>query len=355
MKKFSIIFCILVLFLSVQSFAIPKGPCDVKATCCDKAPPGPFAFSYPQDVGLACPRDFYTYGEFLLMKASEDGLDYGLTNTTAPAPPVIGEVVGFSSRSQEWDWRPGFRAGFGAYLNHDQWSMDATWTYIRIKADSQIDVENPNNIIAFFIPQQAPNIFQTLSARWSGDFNTMDISVGKPYHVSRYFVSHPMLGIRTAWIDQDFHVRHFSRPSLAKMNAFFKNDFWGVGLRALYRGEFRLGSDWVIFGKTAFSLLFGKFDVTSHSEPLISGGYSITESFYDAEPNVEFGLGVCWNKFFHKNQYRVSFNAAYEFHHWWDQNRLKYALNPFINAAIFESTKSDLSFNGFSFGLHLEF
>jgi len=173
MKKFSIIFCILTLFLSVQSFAIPKGPCDVKDACCDEAAPGPFAFSYPKDVVLACPRDFYTYGEFLYMKGSEEGLDYGVTDTLAPiASPIVGEIIGFSSRSQEWDWSPGFRAGFGAYLNHDAWSVNVNWTYIRIKADSAFSVEPPNFINPLLIYEVfPPSPYLATSARWSGDFN----------------------------------------------------------------------------------------------------------------------------------------------------------------------------------------
>jgi len=47
------------------------------------------------------------------------------------------------------------------------------------------------------------------SSRWSGDANTFDMMIGKSYHVSRYFVSNPMFGVRAAWIDQDYHIKYF--------------------------------------------------------------------------------------------------------------------------------------------------
>jgi len=137
-----VVFTLLGVLFATSAFAIPKGPCDVKDACCDEATPGPFAFSYPEDIDLACPRDFYVHGDFLLMKPTEEGLEYAMeqdTLTVGPPPaggqfPLsVGKVKGFSSGSQEWDWRPGFRIGVGFYTNHDAWNFDFNWTYFRIK------------------------------------------------------------------------------------------------------------------------------------------------------------------------------------------------------------------------------
>ena len=56
------------LLAATTAYAIPKGPCDKpKDVCCEEPAPGPFAFNYPKDVGLSCPRDFYLYADFLIM------------------------------------------------------------------------------------------------------------------------------------------------------------------------------------------------------------------------------------------------------------------------------------------------
>ncbi len=61
------------LTASTSLYAIPKGPCEAKApdVCCDEPKPGPFAFAYPTDMGLSCPRDFYVHVDGLLMQANK--------------------------------------------------------------------------------------------------------------------------------------------------------------------------------------------------------------------------------------------------------------------------------------------
>jgi len=347
------------LFVTTSAFAIPKGPCDQpKDVCCEDPAPGPYAFSYPKDVGLSCPRDFYAHGEFLWMKPSEEGLEYAMEQDAATEntfPLENGKIKSFSSGSQEWDWRPGFRVGFGFYNDFDSWNIDVNWTYLRMKADSVSEVTGAGfNLLPLLYPPTGALAIQHASARWSGDFNTLDLMVGKPYHVSRYYVSNPLFGIRAAWIDQDYHVRYFQ--NYLKKNVFHKNDYWAVGLRGAYEGDFLLGSGWFIYGKAAYSLLFGKFDTSqsSDNDTTTIAKYKVEDSFYSVQPNAELAMGFSWSKFFHKNQYKVALKVGYEFHHWWDQNQIRkfFDTNPVATDTV---SRGDLSFNGFMFGLHIDF
>ncbi|NGX36414.1 MAG: hypothetical protein K1000chlam1_01260 [Candidatus Anoxychlamydiales bacterium] len=357
-----------VLFIS-SAHSIPKGPCDeVMDVCCEEAV-GPFAFSYPKDVGLSCPRDFYVHGEFLWMKPSEEGLEYAIDQND-PASSAhtfelhVGKIKGFSRDSDEWDWKPGFRAGFGFYGMQDQWQFAADWTYLRIKADSDVTNGGFGTLLGLFLPPIGtllPALVEMshASARWSGNYNTMDIMIGKPYHVSRYFISNPMFGIRTGWIDQDYHVRYYINN--VERSVWLKNDFWGAGLRGYYEGQFLLGSGWSIYGKAAFALLFSKFDISQESDITIGNviisreqQYKTEDSFYSVQPNAELGMGISFSKYYHKNQYQVSLKVGYEFHHWWDQNQARkfFDQDPAANDTV---SRGDLSFNGFMFGLHFEF
>ncbi len=248
-------------------------------------------------------------------------------------PLLVGKIKGFSRGSDEWDWRPGFRIGFGFYGMHDQWQLAADWTYFRIKADSDVTNGGSGFLLGMFMPPLSTfsliNInIPHASARWSGDYNTMDIMIGKPYHVSRYFVSNPMFGIRTGWIDQDFHVRYYINN--IERSVWLKNDYWGAGLRGFYEGQFLLGGGWYIYGKAAFALLFGKFDISQESDMVLGSGtgasefqYKTEDSFYSVQPNAELGMGISFSKYYYKNQYQVSLKIGYEFHHWWDQNQAR--------------------------------
>ena len=116
----NIIYKLLAVTLLITSTvgAIPPAPCDPQPcnVCCEDPKPGPFAFSYPQELTLSCPQDFYIWGEFLYMQAKEDGLDYGITagNDNAEYFPVTSsKVLGFSNDHHDWDYNPGLRVGFG--------------------------------------------------------------------------------------------------------------------------------------------------------------------------------------------------------------------------------------------------
>nr|NGX36413.1 hypothetical protein [Candidatus Anoxychlamydiales bacterium] len=298
------------------------------------------------------------HGEYLLIKPSEEGLEYAMDqNATGGAFPLqVGKVKGFSTGSDEWDWRSGFRVGFGFYAMHDQWNVSADWTYFRIKSDSDVSNGGSGVLLPLWWPPTGINLnIPHASSRWSGDYNTMDIMLGKPYHVSRYYISNPMFGIRAGWIDQDYHIRYYLNN--IERNVWLKNDFWGVGLRGYYEGTFLLGSGWSLYGKAGFSLLFGKFDISQESDTTVvspSVQYKTEDSFYSVQPNSELGFGFSWAKFFHNNQYQVSLKVGYEFHHWWDQNQARrfFDADPVANDTV---SRGDLSFNGFMFGLNFEF
>jgi len=324
MKKILIFICLTTCFLTSHIFAIPKGPCDEpQDVCCEEAV-GPYAFSYPQDHGLACERGFNVHGEFLLMKTSEEGLDYAMSNidsaTTWVFPVEIGKVEGFSSGSQEWDWRPGFRVGFGSNNTFDQYQISINWTYIRIKGTAQANkLTGDGDFLPLFLPPiNVVNTFslQDASAKWSGDFSTLDITLGKPYHVSRY---------------------------LAGFNT-----------------QFIASKNWSIYTKTIVSLLFGKFDLSQHASwtdletsPSASA-YNVEDSFYSVQPNAELGAGLAWSNFFDDGQYLVSIKVGYEFIQFWDQNQLRrfFDLDPAANDTV---SRGDLSFNGFQFAINIDF
>ena len=104
-----VLFSVAAMLFSTSAIAIPNDPCAPKDACCDEPAPGPFAFAYPKDVGLSCPRDFYAHGEFLWMKPSEEGLEFAMDQDASSNyifPLTNGKVHGFSTGSQEWDWRP---------------------------------------------------------------------------------------------------------------------------------------------------------------------------------------------------------------------------------------------------------
>ena len=356
------------LLAATSAFAIPKGPAESRLSDprqmdqCAEVKPGPYAFNYSKDMGLACPSDFYVYGEYILMEAKEEGLEYAITQTDATTPTTFdlsgGNIEGPSNGHHDWEWNSGFRAGFGFYMNHDAWNLDLKWTYIHIKNDTSSTMHNDGTLIPLWLPPSVTvgQTQKTASARWKAKLNTLDLSMAKPYHVSRNFIANPFFGVRAAWIDQDYHARYggiWATFDGAQVDS--SNNYWGIGLRGGFGSEFLMGAGWSLFGNLSASLLYSKFDVTQ--QLALSGyAYEIDSDFYDNVPNVELVLGLSWGHFLNKNNSHIGIKVAYEFHDWFNQNQMRRFFGDSGNIAANDTvSRGDLTLNGFSFRIQIDF
>lgn len=371
-NKLKNILACLVLLCMTSAFAMPKGPkkpYPEKKSKIEEIEPGPFAFSYPKDLNLASPNDFYFFGQFLLMQVKQDGMEYGVTQNNLPAvagndanvfPLMGGEIQGHSTNSHHWRWNYGCRLGCGFYLNHDSWNVEAQWTYIRFKEDTGKNVRTGELLSLWLPPSLLPESHTNLavSERWTGNLNTFDLSIGKPYHVSRYVVLHPFFGLRAAWIEQDMTSRNGGTYEFTvedtNLDMTAKNDFWAVGIRGGLNSEWKVGAGFSLFGNISTSLLFSHFDVDQslsfHNETFVD----LEHDFYTNTPNLELGVGLGWSTKFSKDKYRVSLKGLYEFHEWWYMNRMRRFFDdksPSANADL----KGDLMINGFSFAIQFDF
>ena len=358
------------LLASTSAYSIPKEPCDIlqPPACCEKVQPGPFAFTYPKDVGLACPRDFYVFGDLLFLKAAEDGLDYAIEDSTAGSvafPVAPGNIHGMSTQAHDWNWNYGARAGFGFYLNHDQWNIETRWMYLRINND-KTSYAPGETLSPLWAPVQLITTSERASERWTATMNIFDICLGKPFHASRYFVLNPNFGIRAAWIDQDLLTRYswfYSFPahpfvSNGIVEISSSNNYWGVGIRGGLNSEFLLGSGWALFGNFGLSMLFSKFEIKQDSNGFVqssNGDFEVHNDFYSNVPNLDLTFGMSFSHLFSKNKNMMSFKLAYEFHEWFQQNHLRRFYSNTNFAYNQEVVHGDLTLNGLSFRVQFDF
>lgn len=319
-----------------------------------------FAFSYSKNTGPACCRNVFMHGEFLLFRPIEQGLEYAIEqdrtgDSENSFPLTNGNIDGFSANSKQWAWRPGGRIGLGFYSNLEKWNFEILWTYVNIN-DHSSKTRSSGVFLPLFLPPIQPSNIQRAKAHWSGNFNTFDVFMGKPYHVSRYFISNPSFGLKGAFINQDYHVTYY--PNGTPRNAHAKNDYWGIGLRGFYEGQFILGCGWTIYGKAAYCLLFGKFDISQRADEigdvtLWSTDYHTNYGFYDVQSNTELGFGLSFKIYSSSNQY-TTLKLGYEIHQWLEQNQLRkfYDVNPGSSDTL---SRGNLSLNGVMFEILLEF
>lgn len=349
--------------------AIPKGPCDRPAeeVCCDNPKPGPFAFAYPMDLGLSCPRDFYIHLDGLALQAKQDGMEFAIQDDTGMATPPIqyGKVQGFADKSGSWDYNPGLRFGFGFFLDHDCWSVDFNWTWVNITNYAH---GNATNSTGTSIPlwmlgsddQGGIESNREANAVWKASYNIIDLSLGKPYHVSRYVVFNPFFGIRGGYIDQHFSARYQGNPGTNAGGTVHHgdNDFRGVGLRLGINTDWIVGKGWNLFANISSSLLASKFEVSQNmtftGAQAANEGFDIKSDQYQNAANFELAVGIAWSKYFDRNKYRIGLRAAYEFAEWFNQLRMRKFFSGAPGYASDTVSGGDLSLNGFSLRLQLD-
>jgi len=377
------------MLLASSAFAIPQGPCgpcgacgEVRDVCCDKPAPGPFAFAYPKDIGLACPNDFYVFGEFLYMQAKEDGLEYAITDSPCdpwtPAnnpndlrfPVTNGDVQGFCNGSENWHWNPGFRVGVGFYMNHDAWNIEGVWTNLNITDSASTSPAGNARLIPLWMVGD-PDVYLGEvrgAARWKTDFNTLDIHLGKPHHVSRHFVLTPHFGLRFVSIDQHYSVQYSSGwndASAKPPGSTFDGsiDFCGIGSRIGVDSEWILGCNAGFYANLAASIIYGKYNV----DQTWRGGPDEDKNDSEAmnsdldfdvcanAANFEMQMGVFWGMFFCDMKYHVGMRLGWEFHYWYDQNQFRKwndNLVPIYNDTV---SRGDLTLSGLAFRLQFDF
>ena len=354
------------LLAASGAYAIPPDPCNPpKQVCCEKPAPGPFAFAYEKDLGISCPTNFYAEAALLLMQPKEEGLEYAIENSSSTNTGIFplhdGDIDGYSTSNHHWDWNLGFRAGIGFTINHDAWNIDLKWTYLRLKDDTSDSIRGTGALIPLWLPPNVTvNQGVSASMRWSGDLNAFDLRLGKAFHVSRYLIMNPYFGIRAGWIDQRFTMRHFGNflygnytTTDPEMDA--ENDFWGVGTRIGFDSEWLLNGGWKLFANAAAAILYGKFDVKQQLA-LVSTQIDLHHEFYTHVPTLDLEIGIAWGIPFAEDKYYFDLALAYEFHEWFDQNRMRRFLDS--SGAIASNMavpNGDLSFSGLSFKVGIDF
>ena len=352
----------LALLATTSLSAIPRDPCEPIAppVCCEEPKPGPFAFAYPFDLELNCPRDFYVHVDGLAMQAKQDGMEFVIQNSSATDGTTLsqGTVEGFSSNANSWDYNPGMRFGLGFYLDHDAWQLDFNWTWINV---TNYQLANTTTSGGHLIPlwldgsgMSSANFGFRSSAVWRADYNTFDISLGKPYYVSRYLIFNPHFGIRGGWIDQHFSVSYGETTPGNRVIAHGDNNFWGVGARAGLDTDWVLGKGWCLFGNFAASLLCGKFEISQNFNIINTDNVVVDHKYYQNTPNFEIVLGIGWGKYFNKKRNHVALRAAYEFHEWFDQLNMRKFFTGSHHYANDTVSRGNFTLNGFSLKLQFD-
>lgn len=340
---------------------------NMRDSCKKEKPQSNFGFSYPKDLDLCDPYDFFFHVEGLAFQAMETGTSFLISNKAAVGTSLTNASIGgFSGEDNNWGYNFGTRIGAGGIINHDAWNVDATWTWLNMTDSQKFTASSPGALIPLWFPGVSATITSAASgARASGTWqcimNVLDTAMGKAYHVSRKVVFNPHFGLRFAWLNHHYGAHYSGTGIVSDPNNIFhaKNDFWGVGARFGVDTDWMLGYGFKLFANASTSILSGKFKINEKftlpsSVPAIN--VNLTDDFHMNVPNLEISLGADWGTYLDCNRYYLCFRAGYEFQVWWDQFNVRKISGGAIDGSFQNDavSRGTLSLNGFTLRVQLD-
>ena len=283
--------------------------------------------------------NIFLMADLLYWKVEENGLEYALKakpDDLNSFLPVHGDI-----KAPDFDWHLGFKLGVGWNIPYDCWDLSLVWT--RINADAHGRTEAGGGIIYGIFgdsPSSAVPCAKA-SADWSMHFNLLDLELGREFYVGKHLTLRPHMGLRTAWIHQNYDVKYQDVIGLGPLvtsvlfnKIDFHNHFDGIGVRGGCDSQWELGAGFSVFGNVALSLLYGDIDVKRDRKQILNidtGGVQIgpvdvkgpiKSNVHVGRAALDFVLGLKWDYMLCHERFHIGLEAGWEQHMFFGQNQL---------------------------------
>ncbi len=304
--------------------------------------------------------NMFLTADFLWWSANTDSLYYAQSNfgtpTTAIPPDGSVDFSGHLQRVKE-KWGPGARVGFGGNMPYDEWDIYLNWTWFHADpTDSAKEHENGPLLVLWSHPDNDATRFATLAhAKWDLTINVLDLEMGRSFWVGKYLSVRPYMGIRGAWIDQEFKIKYdYATVPEIKGRLKMQSDFEGVGARAGLDMRFALYNGWSLYGLATASLLYGHFDCDFHQKSDLHKIARTEDGFHRGISTVQMGLGVRWDTFFHHRRYHFGIAAGWEQNIWYGITQFNH-YNSQLQAGSHAQNNADLTLQGGTLSARFDF
>ncbi|NGX39180.1 MAG: hypothetical protein KR126chlam1_00502 [Chlamydiae bacterium] len=322
--------------------------------------------------------------------AHQDGMEYAIKNQVSlidPASPSATEALNtlvdarYETPNFKWDW--GFKLGLSHSGCHDGWDIGVVWTWYRGRSSGHIEAEQDDNCTLIplwtdFVHPRSGGITyaRDIKEDWKLKLNLIDLELGREFWVSKYLAIRPHVGVRVAFIDQEFDIEHKGGTFSASngLNGFvdLENDFKGAGVRAGLDSVWHLGCGWGFYGNFAASIVYGRFNV-DHDEYVREATGSFEKiklletknSFRASRGMLDLALGVQYSTMFCDCCYALTAMLGWEQHLFFDQNQMWRVVRVGANSGgsipnnagqnVFHERRGDLDTQGVTLTLKFEF
>ena len=239
----------------------------------------------------------------------------------------------------KWNW--GVREGVKYNRVEEKWLIAATYTHYHSRMYASLEESGVlTPIWSNHSHKTAAANGHSLASSWRLNVDLCDIEVGRSVFHTSFFTLRPHLGIRAAWMSQDYTIDYEQFPRGVLQEPSHWNHSLGTGLRGGLDTSFALGQSWAFFADGALSSLRSYHNLLENK---LSSRLPVA--------SIEYSLGLCYEKKWGRSMRHLTLKVGYEFNHFFNQSRWSRWFSPLADSFSPER----LSFQGFSSGFRLDF
>ncbi|NDD57750.1 MAG: hypothetical protein EBZ47_00650 [Chlamydiae bacterium] len=331
----------------------------------------------PQPLPSARPEvnegfDLFIMGELLIWKTNTSGLVYAIQDNSKNATTIANGYA----KSPNFNYNYGFDVDIGCNLSHDGWDAILGWTWFRDTSNNQLT--NNNNSATLFTTFISPTAIsktnidgpcyaQTANSNLHIKLDLVDLEMGREFYAGKWLSLRPFFGMRSGWITQNLtnnyqNVTDYSNPSsivFSDYQAQLSNYYFGFGPRLGINSYWGFGSGWSLYGNISLAILFGYFKIQHNEYSYSTSGAetvqkSIHNSYHATKPVTDAELGIQWDCMILNDAIHLGFNAGWQQVLFFSQNQFMHFTSPSEQGQFFQN-QGDLAFQGFTFGMRIDF
>jgi hypothetical protein len=283
------------------------------------------AYNYPARIDTHHGWTPFIAASFIYWQASEGGLDLGHVFKLLK-PQEQYDVI-----NMNFKYKCGFKVAIGTDINHDDWTINAKYTWLHLSEPVYQEYLSP-----VFIAQ-GWNFYSITThsayAVWRLRYDMIDLEMTRSYYLGTCLVLKPFISLRGGLIKQYYDGKYKISTILADYSLFDNTQkSWLVGPRIGVDGDWIIIDYCRVITNFAASLCYQNFKNTFCSSYLIWNGHEdvrtigsiIKNKNYQLTPNVEAVLGLGIGDYFGRtNNWHLDLSLLYEVHYFFNQNYMR--------------------------------
>jgi hypothetical protein len=291
------------------------------------------AYNASAAINTRCSWDLEINSSFLYWQAFQDNMELGVASTVSSE---VASSSGFKGKfvNMDFDFKPAFRVGLGLAFDHDDWDMQAQYTWFHANNRKTATATAGTYIVpSLGLVTNNVNQANSISQKWHLKMDIADLNLGRAYYVGKNLTMRPSFGARAAFIRQ--HMRNTiaglsvidNETSVGTESGIQKSHSWGVGTVAGVESKWLFCDGFRLFGNGSADLLFTRYTKLS-TKSRLSYQPDFEQNIRQRTVNtmrthLDLAAGIGYGTYFDCNNWYFDLSAGYEFQVFFDQNMFR--------------------------------